>query len=354
MIKFFRHIRQSFLEQNKTGKYLKYAIGEIVLVVIGILIALQINIWNEQRKTEGKIKAILKEVQKDLEADILKSKELFKFYAESDSIIQLAINNKLKREDYEANKGFLLIFVGMNAYHLKIHSNGYHSLMANLDDIPEKFREVIEPLNEIYIYNKYEIDKFDERIDKVTDRLMDDLSANQPWFYEIDQNKMSDSLIAYYLNDPFYKNALSVFTYAANNLRNHLDTFGNNSIRAYHKIAKLSGYPKEFPDYFPHHLITLTPQLIEEVEGDYRLIKVTDQTGVTQDFDYPYKIEFKEDRLFFVDLTFHIEYDLFFKNDTVLYGNNYEAELIKDDDNKVTGIKVVYLKDQSEFKKVAK
>ena len=42
------------MEQNKTGKYLKYAIGEIVLVVIGILIALSINNWNESRKVENK------------------------------------------------------------------------------------------------------------------------------------------------------------------------------------------------------------------------------------------------------------------------------------------------------------
>ncbi|MAB47733.1 MAG: hypothetical protein CMC05_03795 [Flavobacteriaceae bacterium] len=50
MIKFFRKIRQNLLSEGKTGKYLKYAIGEIVLVVIGILIALQINNWNENRK----------------------------------------------------------------------------------------------------------------------------------------------------------------------------------------------------------------------------------------------------------------------------------------------------------------
>ncbi len=50
MIKFFRKIRQNLLSEGKTGKYLKYAIGEIILVVIGILIALQINNWNENRK----------------------------------------------------------------------------------------------------------------------------------------------------------------------------------------------------------------------------------------------------------------------------------------------------------------
>jgi len=49
MIKFFRKIRQQLLTENKFSKYLLYAIGEIVLVVIGILIALQINNWNIER-----------------------------------------------------------------------------------------------------------------------------------------------------------------------------------------------------------------------------------------------------------------------------------------------------------------
>jgi len=50
MFKFFRHIRQGLLSQNKFSKYLLYAIGEIILVVIGILIALYINNWNNHRK----------------------------------------------------------------------------------------------------------------------------------------------------------------------------------------------------------------------------------------------------------------------------------------------------------------
>ena len=50
MIKFFRKIRYKLLSEKKTSRYLKYAVGEIILVVIGILIALQINNWNENRK----------------------------------------------------------------------------------------------------------------------------------------------------------------------------------------------------------------------------------------------------------------------------------------------------------------
>ncbi len=50
MIPFFRKIRKQFADDNKPLKYARYAVGEIVLVVIGILIALQINTWNEERK----------------------------------------------------------------------------------------------------------------------------------------------------------------------------------------------------------------------------------------------------------------------------------------------------------------
>ena len=50
MIKFFRKIRYDLMNQSKTAKYFKYALGEIILVVIGILIALQINNWNQHQQ----------------------------------------------------------------------------------------------------------------------------------------------------------------------------------------------------------------------------------------------------------------------------------------------------------------
>lgn len=71
MIKFFRNIRKNLLAQGKTTKYFKYAIGEIILVVIGILIALQINNWNEMRKSRVKEIEILKDFQKGLYFDIV-------------------------------------------------------------------------------------------------------------------------------------------------------------------------------------------------------------------------------------------------------------------------------------------
>src|SRR5690606_32660686 len=71
MIKFFRKIRQSTLSEGKVGKYLRYAVGEIALVVIGILIALQINNWNENRKHNQSEKIAIQSLKNDLKKDTL-------------------------------------------------------------------------------------------------------------------------------------------------------------------------------------------------------------------------------------------------------------------------------------------
>ena len=68
-MKFFRNIRRDFFKNTSSLKYLKYATGEIVLVVLGILIALQINNWNEWRKERAlEIKTLI-EIKKSLEAN---------------------------------------------------------------------------------------------------------------------------------------------------------------------------------------------------------------------------------------------------------------------------------------------
>ena len=92
MIKFFRAIRHKYLSEGKVGKYLQYAIGEIILVVIGILIALQINNWNEQRKKINLSDKALLELQEEAESTMklierknainLKASDIMKKYLE--------------------------------------------------------------------------------------------------------------------------------------------------------------------------------------------------------------------------------------------------------------------------------
>ena len=74
MISFFRRIRQTLLSENKFSKYFKYAIGEILLVVIGILIALQINNWNQDRQKTTKLIFYYEKLVEEVDQQILITK----------------------------------------------------------------------------------------------------------------------------------------------------------------------------------------------------------------------------------------------------------------------------------------
>ena len=86
MIKFFRRFRQQVINEGRflkpaspAGRYLFYALGEIILVVIGILIALQINNWNIDRQTRQKEQVYLEEIQTNLKQDSLKLQVVLDF-----------------------------------------------------------------------------------------------------------------------------------------------------------------------------------------------------------------------------------------------------------------------------------
>jgi hypothetical protein len=100
MIKFFRNIRKKLLEQGKTTNYLKYAIGEIVLVVLGILIALQINNWNEGRKQLVKSHEILQEIREN----IVYNNERFKQGIKEEKSVIYSIDIVL--DNLKMNKGY--------------------------------------------------------------------------------------------------------------------------------------------------------------------------------------------------------------------------------------------------------
>ncbi|OIQ40982.1 MAG: hypothetical protein BM563_02180 [Bacteroidetes bacterium MedPE-SWsnd-G1] len=89
MLKLFRSIRKKLLSENKTNQYLKYAIGEIFLVVIGILIALQINNWNQNRLVTNQEHKLLLELKTDLK---ITQEELSLDIFYGDSVYNLAEN----------------------------------------------------------------------------------------------------------------------------------------------------------------------------------------------------------------------------------------------------------------------
>lgn len=89
MIKFFRSIRKKLIDENKIGKYLKYAIGEIILVVLGILIALAINTLNENRKQANVEQEFIDGIKSDLVQDKAYILTIIELADEKDSLYNL-------------------------------------------------------------------------------------------------------------------------------------------------------------------------------------------------------------------------------------------------------------------------
>ena len=106
MIKFFRKIRQNQLNENKFSKYMLYAFGEIALVVIGILIALQVNLLNEEQKQKKKEQSILGNFEKSLETDLRNLEFSIDLNNRVDSSISILLDHFEQNKDYNDSLKF--------------------------------------------------------------------------------------------------------------------------------------------------------------------------------------------------------------------------------------------------------
>ncbi|MGB5553347.1 MAG: DUF6090 family protein, partial [Flavobacteriaceae bacterium] len=127
-MKIFRKIRFELLGENKTRKYLKYAIGEIILVVIGILIALQINNWNQARKDNNSLKEYLVKIKSHTLEDLQHLEEITMGrarIAETCKKARISILDKTEEEN-------LFVFMGSGYafadYYFKPNTEGYEAL----------------------------------------------------------------------------------------------------------------------------------------------------------------------------------------------------------------------------------
>jgi len=195
--------------ENKTGKYLKYAFGEIVLVVIGILIALSINNWNENRKLNDTIKGVYSIVKSDLLSDIETIDNVLIATQFRDSIFKQVINRKITYDDYLKCNQCMKILNGFPD--IKLRTRGLKLLEEN-SAVLNSFQDSLSV--EIYDFYSYNNTEIDASINEVQDDFDDNqyyFKNNKPWFTDYINGKVNSEFIEYALTSTDYINRVNNF-----------------------------------------------------------------------------------------------------------------------------------------------
>jgi len=225
MINIFRKIRQNLLSEGKTAKYLKYAIGEIVLVVIGILIALQVNNWNIQKTDKNRETKYLSNIVLDLKKDISRLDFLIEFRKErligDQELIEHMNGNKIndlsKLSKYVANSLMENNFSPNNTTFLELSNSGNLNLISN-----DSIKFFLLELEEIYKTNRLNIEHetFDYR-EYISKPVIKNINVDQLFSIylgtkTIEEQKITLDDFSTLLESRAYKNGLYIMSLMSN------------------------------------------------------------------------------------------------------------------------------------------
>jgi len=181
MIKFFRKIRQRLLTENKFSKYLIYAVGEIALVIIGILIALQINNSNEERKSERQFNSVLNEVLYELSNNIKEADTLYMYFVKKDTLLN---NIRFAKNDNILNKkrnSFSDPLHYWNVFDIKNHR--FQKLILNTNSIPSSYNSIVADLQELYTNQKKFVDMANTNLENFVQDYHEWRKLNTNWYH---------------------------------------------------------------------------------------------------------------------------------------------------------------------------
>ncbi len=207
MTKFFRTIRKDLMEKNKTSKYFKYAISEIILVVIGILIAVSINSWNEAYKQKQELLNIYTIVSNDLNSDIIQIDKIIQYYAIKDSILDRILEGEMTKEDYENYPDYTKIITGYPD--LTINKRGYNLLGGYNNNSKSGNDNLQVKITQFYTKQLVDLHANDKIISEDVMSNYTDWKNNYTWYKDYISNRNLEGFIDYAINNPDYKNRVA-------------------------------------------------------------------------------------------------------------------------------------------------
>ncbi len=231
------------MEQNKTGKYIKYAVGEIVLVVIGILIAVGINSRYNEVQNEKKIQSIFIQIQNELLTDIKDAKRIFNEYITKDSLSRNVLNDRLTKEEFLDNP--YSIFFKSNYVSFSNKKTGHEQLMNNIENLPDKYKELLPYFNDLFREQQNEIDDYNEEIKSTVFGDMKKTLETEPDAYKRMLGNYSEEYVDKILSNPYLKNSIAKYMNNLGNITRAANEYRATSIVLYKKIDSLLGKESE-------------------------------------------------------------------------------------------------------------
>ncbi len=242
-------MRRELLAKNKILRYLTYAGGEILLVIIGILVALQINNINEERKNREKVEAILVQIYEDLEVNILDATDNLNYLFLKDSLVRVIINGGLNTSNIQLPRTSMTISAIYTTGSFAIVDNGFKN-WSKVENIPEEYQDLMNFMNFLFLTGKKDVETVRQMVTNGVNKAIEYQAKHFDWFAPYYNNAFSGNgpmmseAVDFYLNDPAYKNqAMLYFIYAIQNYLPVIDNYRNVSISAYKKIGELLELP---------------------------------------------------------------------------------------------------------------
>jgi hypothetical protein len=228
----------------KSSRYFKYAIGEIFLVVIGILIALQINNWNSERVTNKKINNLMLQVSQDIKANVIEAEKIIDYYTKKDSIFVKVLSESNTLENFNAQKDISQLYLIFSARQFVPERQGFDVLGQNLDNIPEDMDVIVQNLQDLHKNTLVSISNSYGRMDYISDTFRTHLTYNTNWFSEFykSDSQITPEMLDYFFKNPLYKNNLTWYRVAMiNNYVKSLETFNHKSRQILKHISEVVG-----------------------------------------------------------------------------------------------------------------
>ena len=240
MIKFFRKIRKKLISENRFTKYLLYAIGEIILVIIGILIALNINNKNEIDKNEKRFLFNLNQLKSELKANIENTTKGILEYERIDSILGSYRSDTLQISDFQTNDGYYLGNILIKGVSSSISNNSFLRLNSSNNILDESYNPLIFKLDSLYLIKAKELIDWNNRITSLSLENERELAKSQPWFsIYLTEDRIPDEGAKFFLEDPFYKNKIAEYFKLSRNHLNRIKEYRVLAIDAYQTINSL-------------------------------------------------------------------------------------------------------------------